>query len=156
MKKVLMIAFHYPPFCGGSGVLRTLKFSHYLPEHGWKPIILSASPRAYSQLGNDQVGGIPASAVVTRGFALDAARHLAIRGRYLKWVAQPDRWASWWLGAVPLGLYLIRRYKPEVIWSTYPIATAHLIGLTLKLMTGIPWIADCRDSMTEDDSRAML
>ena len=44
---------------------------------------------------------------------------------------------------------MIRRYKPAVIMSTYPIATAHLIGLTLHHLSGLPWIADCRDSMTE-------
>jgi glycosyltransferase involved in cell wall biosynthesis len=37
-----------------------------------------------------------------------------------------------------------------VIWSTYPIATAHLIGLCLHRMTGIPWVADLRDPMTDD------
>ena len=37
------------------------------------------------------------------------------------------------------------------MWSTYPIATAHLIGLTLKTLTGIPWVTDFRDSMTEDN-----
>jgi glycosyltransferase involved in cell wall biosynthesis len=44
----------------------------------------------------------------------------------------------------------VRRERPDVIWSTYPIATAHLIGLTLHRLTRLPWIADFRDSMTED------
>ncbi|MGH7681978.1 MAG: glycosyltransferase, partial [Candidatus Eiseniibacteriota bacterium] len=35
------------------------------------------------------------------------------------------------------------------LWSTYPIATAHRIGLTLQSLTGLPWVADFRDSMTE-------
>lgn len=151
MKKILMIAFHYPPFTGGSGVLRTLKFSRYLPAHGWQPIVLSASPRAYPQSSKEQLSEIPQSAVVKRAFALDVARHLAIRGAYANWMAQPDRWASWSIGAIPVGLRLIRKHRPDVIWSTYPIATAHLIGLALRRLTGIPWIADFRDSMTEDD-----
>jgi glycosyltransferase involved in cell wall biosynthesis len=46
---------------------------------------------------------------------------------------------------------LVRRHRPKAIWSTYPIATAHLVGLTLSRLTGIPWVADFRDSMTEDD-----
>jgi glycosyltransferase involved in cell wall biosynthesis len=66
-------------------------------------------------------------------------------------LALPDRWVSWWLGAVPAGLLLIRKYRPDVIWSTYPIATAHLIGLTLHRLTGIPWVADLRDPMTDED-----
>jgi glycosyltransferase involved in cell wall biosynthesis len=66
-------------------------------------------------------------------------------------MALPDRWVSWWLGAVPTGIRLVRKYRPELIWSTYPIAAAHLIGLTLHRLTGIPWIADFRDSMTEQE-----
>ncbi|HXH12497.1 MAG TPA: glycosyltransferase [Alphaproteobacteria bacterium] len=150
MKKILMIAFHYPPWSGGSGIERTLKFSRYLPEYGWQPLILTAHPRAYAQRGDEQLSNIPASVLVRRAFAMDVARHMSFRGAYPQWLALPDRWGSWWLGAVPAGLRLIRRYRPAVIWSTYPIATAHLIGLTLHRLTGIPWVADFRDSMTEE------
>ena len=38
MKKVLIITYYWPP-AGGSGVQRWLKFSKYLPENGWRPII---------------------------------------------------------------------------------------------------------------------
>jgi glycosyltransferase involved in cell wall biosynthesis len=149
MPKVLMVAFHYPPFKGGSGVHRTLKFSHYLPQNGWLPIVLSAHPRAYPQAGEDQLQQIPSEVVVERAFALDASKHLSIGGRYSRFMALPDPWSSWWLGAVRTGLKLIHRHRPSVLWSTYPIATAHLIGLSLHRLTGLPWVADFRDSMTE-------
>jgi hypothetical protein len=71
-------------------------------------------------------------------------------GRYPRFLSLPDRWVSWWLGAVPLGLYLIKKYRPDIIWSTYPIATAHLIGLSLCRLTGVPWVADLRDLMIEE------
>jgi len=145
-----MIAFHYPPLHGSSGIQRTLKFSRYLPDHGWQPIILTTNPRAYPKIAEDQLREIPPDILVKRAFALDTARHLAIGSSYIKWMALPDRWISWWLGAVPAGLRLLRTYRPKIIWSTYPIATAHLIGLTLHRLTGVPWIADFRDSMTED------
>lgn len=151
VKRVLMIAYHYPPMHGSSGIQRTLKFSRYLPEFGWEPVVLSAHPRAFERTSADQLGEIPASVPVTRGFAVDTARHLAIGGRYPLWLALPDRWISWWLGAVPAGLKLVRRYRPDVIWSTYPIPTAHLIGLTLARLTRIPWVADFRDPMTDVD-----
>jgi hypothetical protein len=150
MKKILMIAFHYPPLCGGSGLHRTLSFSRYLPVHGWQPIVLTADPRAYPQ-GNGQQCEIPVDVLVKRAFAFDTARHLSILGSYFRWMALPDRWASWWPGAVAAGLRLLRRHRPQVIWSTYPIATAHLVGLTLHRLTGIPWIADFRDPMTDTD-----
>lgn len=149
--KVLMIAFHYPPLRGSSGILRTLKFSRYLPAYGWQPIVLTAHPRAYPQTGDDQLREIPPEITVERAFALDSGRHLSVRGRYPRWLALPDRWISWWFGAVLAGLRLIRRHRPKVIWSTYPIATAHLVGLTLARISGLPWVADFRDSMTEEN-----
>lgn len=146
-----MIAFHYPPYAGGSGVHRTLKFSRYLPNYGWEPIVLSAHPRAYEQIGYDQMKEIPGTLLVKRAFALDTARHLSVCGFHLRCMSLPDRWASWWFGAVAAGLQAVRRHRPVALWSTYPIATAHLIGLTLHRLTGLPWVADFRDSMTEED-----
>ena len=40
MKKVLIIAHSFPP-SGIVGALRPFKFAKYLPDFGWKPIILS-------------------------------------------------------------------------------------------------------------------
>lgn len=151
--RVLMIAYHYPPSSGSSGLQRTLSFSRYLPSYGFHPVILSAQPRAYPKTASDQLNDIPEQISVHRAFALDTARHLSLRGSYFSWMALPDRWVSWYLGAVPAGLKLIRKYKPRLIWSTYPIATSHLIALTLSRLTGIPWIADFRDPMVEIDPR---
>jgi glycosyltransferase involved in cell wall biosynthesis len=151
-----MVAFHYPPCFGSSGVHRTLKFSRYLPEFGWEPIVLSAHPSAYPRTSPGQLSEIPPTVPVTRSFAVDSRRHLAIRGKSLSIASLPDQWVSWWLTAVPAGLRLIRKHRPDVIWSTYPIATAHLIGLTLHCLSGIPWVADLRDVMTDHDYPAPL
>ncbi len=148
-RRVLMVAYHYPPGTG-SGVHRTLYFSRYLPEMGWDPIVLVPHPRVYAAPGKDQMGDIPEGVSLHRAFALDSSRHLALGGRYLRLTALPDRWVSWVLGAVPKGLLLIRRFRPAAIWTTYPIATAHLIGLCLHRLTGLPWIADMRDPMNAD------
>lgn len=151
MKKILMIAYHYPPVQGSSGVHRTLSFSRYLPEYGWSPIVLTVTPGAYPKVEPLRSTLVPETVIVERAFAIDTARHLAIAGRHLRLLALPDRWITWWLSGVLKGLRLIRRHRPEVLWSTYPIATAHLIGLTLQRITGLPWVADFRDPMTETD-----
>ncbi len=44
----------------------------------------------------------------------------------------------------------VRRFHPDAIWSTYPIATAHAIGHTLARITRLPWVADFRDPMAQD------
>ncbi len=57
---------------------------------------------------------------------------------------------SWRWTAVAAGLKLIRHYQPAVLWSTYPIATAHQIGAILHRCSGLPWIADFRDPMAQE------
>ncbi|MFL6675150.1 MAG: glycosyltransferase [Massilia sp.] len=148
-KRALLIAFHFPPQAASSGIQRTLSFSKHLGKYGWEPIVLSAHPRAYSVQNPSQLAHVPANLVVRRAFALDAKHHMGIKGRYPQAVALPDRWITWWLGAVPAGLALIRKHRPQVIWSTFPISTAHLIGLTLHRLTGLPWVADFRDPMIQ-------
>jgi glycosyltransferase involved in cell wall biosynthesis len=149
VKRVLMVAFHFPPLRGSSGIQRTLKFAQYLPAQGWQPLVLSAHPRAYANQGPDQLAEIPPEAVVKRAFALDSARHLAWRGRYLGFTAWPDRFVGWVLGAVPAGLSLVRKYHPQVIWATHPVASAILIGLLLHKLTRLPLVVDFRDPMTD-------
>ena len=146
-----MIAYHYPPVWGSSGVQRTLKFSRYLLDHGWEPLVLTVHPRAYQEINAQQMGEVPQGIEVTRAQAWDTARHFAIKGTYPGHLALPDRWVSWILGGTISGLKLIRKYQPDAIWSTYPIASAHLLGLTLHRLSGIPWVADFRDSMSEDN-----
>ncbi|SIS47860.1 glycosyltransferase [Neptunomonas antarctica] len=150
INNVLLIAFHYPPVKVSSGVQRTLAFSRYLPENQWQPWVLTAHPRAYPSISDDQIGDIPEGVVVKRAFALDSARHLSCRGRYLDILALPDRWISWWMAGVIGGLRTIRQNKVSLIWSTYPITTAHLIALVLQRVTGLPWVADFRDAMVDD------
>ena len=150
MKRLLMVAFHFPPLAGSSGIQRTLCFARHLPRFDWEPLILTAHTRAFERVSDDQLGDLPSEVIVERAFALDSARHLAILGRYPAFAARPDRWITWWLGAVLQGLAMIRKYRPDALWSTYPIATAHKIGHTLQRLSGVPWIADFRDPMAQD------
>lgn len=152
-RRVLLVAFHFPPFKGSSGLERTLAFCRNLLRQGWQSRVLSVHPRAYPSASDERMGDIPAEVPVDRAFALDTSRHLSVRGWYPGWAALPDRWISWVFGAVPCGLGIVRRWKPQAIWSTYPIATAHLIGWALHRLTGVPWIADFRDPMVEFNHR---
>lgn len=148
MRQVLFIAMHFPPYATGSGYLRTLKFCEYLPQFGWKPVVLTMTARTY---GNPQPDRPFAPQYpIYRAAALDAARHLAIRGRYPGAIALPDRWASWTPHAIWLARKAIRTHRPDVIVSTYPVATAHLIGLAIHRLYGIPWVADFRDPMVDE------
>jgi len=151
MKRLLYVAYHFPPQSGSSGLLRSLKFCRYLPESGWLPTVLSVQPTAYERVDQNMLREIPPEVSIIRTCALDTRRHLAFGNRYVSWMALPDRWVSWCFSAVPFGLLSIFRARPDLIFTTFPIATAVLIGLFLHRMTGIPWVVDFRDSMTEDE-----
>ena len=58
-KRVLIVAYHFPPIAGSSGVLRALKLCRYLPENGWQPTVLAPNPRAYERTDSSQLSDIP-------------------------------------------------------------------------------------------------
>lgn len=150
-RRVLLIAYHYPPIQGSSGVQRTLRFSQYLPEFGWSPVVVTIAPHAYENRSPVANGCPVPTENVHRAFGLDAARHLSVFGRYPRRLALPDRWASWRTFAVRKALRVIAKEPVDAIFSTYPIASAHAIGLELAERTGLPWIAEFRDPMWQGD-----
>jgi hypothetical protein len=149
-RRVLMVAFHFPPMAGSSGLQRTLRFVQHLPEFGWQPIVLTAHPRAYETTSDDLIAEVPKGVVVKRASAFDTARHFSLFGRYPSFLARPDRWRSWLWSGVRTGMRLIRELDPDIIWSTYPIASAHQLAARMQKATSIPWVADFRDPMAQD------
>jgi hypothetical protein len=149
MNRVLMVAYHFPPLAGSSGIQRTLRFVQQLPRFGWQPLVLSIDVRAYQRTAEDLLADVPRDTVVKRAFGLDAARHLAIGRFYFAGLARPDRWMSWRWSAVRDGMRMIDEFRPQALWSTYPIATAHVIAAELQRRSGLPWIADFRDPMAQ-------
>ncbi len=113
--------------------------------------MLTLHPRNYESLDSQRnvsdFQGVP----VVRAFALDTKKHLSFRGAYFDWMALPDRWVTWLVGAIPSGLRAIRKHRAEVIFSTFPVPTAILIGFILHRISGKPWVVDLRDSMTEEN-----
>src|SRR5688572_15268141 len=89
-RRVLLVAFHYPPIQGSSGVHRSLAFSRYLPEFGWDVSVLTVAARAHEQWLAANLRLIPTHAHVFRAQAWDAARHFAVMGRYPSMLALPD------------------------------------------------------------------
>lgn len=151
MRAVLLIAFHFPPVQGSSGVQRTLRFAQNLPKFGWHPIVLSVDPRAYESRLAAPGNEVPENLEVHRAFGLDTARHLSLFGRYPRQLALPDRWATWRLRAVPMAMRIIRDRGVKAVWSTFPIATAHQIGIEVARRSRLPWIAEFRDPMWQGD-----
>jgi glycosyltransferase involved in cell wall biosynthesis len=150
-RTVLLIAYHFPPVQGSSGVQRTLRFAQHLPKYGWRPIVLSIDTRAYESTAQVVGNEAPAGLEVHRAFGFNTATQLSIFGRYPATLALPDRWATWRYWAVPNGMRIIREQRVDALWSTFPISTAHLIGLQLARKSRLPWLAEFRDPMWQSD-----
>jgi glycosyltransferase involved in cell wall biosynthesis len=149
-KRVLIVAYHFPPIQGSSGVHRTLAFAKFLREFGWDATVLSVAPRAYESYRDENFAMVPPHVDVVRAPAWDTARHFSLRGWYPRLLALPDRWRSWIIPGTRAGRRIVREQRPAALLSTFPIASAHEIGLRLHRATGLRWVADFRDPMAQD------
>ena len=143
-RTILMIALDFPP-CQSAGVQRTLKFAEYLADLGWKVVVLTVNENVYTV--TDKQLTIPEKIKVYRCHSFDSAIDFSVKGKYFAWSKVPDRWWSWAIKAIPLGKKLIEKYQPAIIWSTYPVSTAHFIAYKLQQSSKLPWVADYRDPL---------
>ena len=65
MKKVLIITYYWPP-TGGSGVQRWVKFSKYLPQFGWQPVIYTPENPEMTSIDKTLEEDVPNEAVVIK------------------------------------------------------------------------------------------
>lgn len=173
MRKALIITYYWPP-AGSSGVQRWLKFVKYLREFGWEPVIYTANNPEVAALDESLKNDIPEGIEVIKrnvpepyklykfitgnrgkkigvGFTSETSKSgmlnrmaVWIRGNFfipdarMFWIAPSTRYLS---------KYLIKN-PVDIIITTGPPHSLHLIGLRLKRRFNIPWIADFRDPWT--------
>ena len=175
MKRVLIISYYWPP-TGGSGVQRWVKFAKYLPEEGWQPVIYT--PENPEQLAKDTSleAEVPEETEVIKthiiepyelykkvlrksGHSKEAvevnpvnAQHKSLLQKAAMWVRgnlfRPDPRCLWIRPSVRFLKKYLAEHPVDLIVSTGPPQSMHLIGLRLARETGLPWIADFRDPWT--------
>ena len=148
-RRLLVVAFHYPPDNTSTGVLRTHCFTLYLEQHGWASEIISVNERMYKSVNNDPPAP-PTHAKVHRTWAADAKELFGIGGRYPAFLGVPDRYWPWIIPGYRQARRVIAKRPVDAIFTTYPPVSALLIGLLLKRSTGLPWIVDLRDPWVEE------
>ncbi len=165
--RLLVIAFFFPP-AGGGGVQRTLKFCKFLPELGVDVHVLAPSDSKWLARDEPLLDAVPATAHVHRtpflgprasllGERLEGVkgwRRAAITARHAYTrLLVPDKAAPWSATAVPAAVRIVRRDRIDVIMTTSPPHSAHLIGAAVAAATGRPWVADFRDSWLANPHR---
>lgn len=139
MKRLLVVANPYPPMAS-AGTTRVVRFLRHLPDEGWEPWVLTA--RAEGPAAE------PPDVRVTRAAVPWPRRLLGGGSRSThvnRWIAVPDPYFAWIGPAVLKGRELLRRESFDVILSSSPRASAHLVAAVLAERTGVPWLADYRD-----------
>ncbi|WP_246480074.1 glycosyltransferase [Motiliproteus sediminis] len=145
-----MVAYHFPPAAFSSGVHRLVALANALSAQCWDVSVLTVREQLYERTDAAALEAVDPRVRILRSRAYDTRKHLSIKGRYLQTMALPDTLQSWVLFGLIAGLRQIRRQRPAVILSSYPIASSHLLAYCLHRLTGIPWIADFRDPMAQD------
>lgn len=146
-KSLLMFAFYFPPFGQSTGRQRTLSFVRHLPAAGWRPIVITARESAYTATDARTLAEIPPGTEVLRAWGFDIGKAASIAGVYPRWLATPDRWTSWALGAFRAGVEAARLHRPQALWATFPAPSALLAAVLVRRWTRIPLIADLRDPL---------
>jgi glycosyltransferase involved in cell wall biosynthesis len=171
VKNLLIITYSWPP-AGGAGVQRWLKFSKYLPEFGWNPIILTVDPDqgSYPQRDESLLKEVRDEVEVFRTHSFEPLQLYAkavgkdrvpyggfsnqksnssfsrfIRGNFFI----PDARRGWNRYAIAKAKEIISTRTIDCVVTTGPPQSTHLIGLDLKRDLGIKWGIDLRDPWTD-------
>jgi glycosyltransferase involved in cell wall biosynthesis len=157
--RLLLVTFYFPP-AGGAGVPRPLKLAEQLAELGVDVHVLAPDDPRW--LHEDREIEIPRSITVHRAHYIGPRgrrpseelhgkrgldrfrRQLALTPRRL---LLPDENVSWVATALPQAIKIIRREQIDIVLTTSPPGSVHLIGYLAKRLAGPYWVADLRDSM---------
>ena len=182
MHRVLIITYYWPPN-GGAGVYRWLKFSKYLPQNGWQPVIYTPQdPELVSHdpdLSKDIAQEVEVvRQPITEPFSLykrftGRKQEERVQTAFLNeggkrgwkddvalWIRSnlfiPDARVWWVKPSIKFLTNYLKEHPVDAIITTGPPHSMHLIGLGLKRATGIKWVADFRDPWTDIDYYGQL
>ena len=163
--KVLLVTMYFPP-AGGGGVQRPLKIATHLPALGIETHVLA--PDDPKWIHRDEDLRPPTQAFVHR------ARYLGPRARMpseemhglsgtdlllaqaklaYRRVLLPDASVTWLPTAVPTAVRIVKSEGIDAVITTSPPNSMHLLGASVKRLTGIPWVADFRDAVLGNADR---
>lgn len=158
MKNVLLVAYCFPP-AAGPAVQRSAKFAKYLPEFGYRPVVLTAAEEEIE-------GAIHAVRDPTLLEDLEETSIVRCRG-YERWIVnlprklrlsaitsfllRPDKNILAWVPcAQQVAERIASRQRIEAIYTSIGPFSSVLLGARLKKRLGVPWVVDYRDPWTDD------
>lgn len=167
MKKVLVIAFLYPPIFN-SGTRRSLEFVNHLPDNGWDPTVLTVANPSPKECDNSLLDEVRPGTKIVRvpllgahigawigsalGF-LGGRQRIAdgIAWRVRRYWNVPDDCASWIPMAVAKARELHAEQPFDAIYATGWPWSAFLVAEKVGRATGVPYVVDYRDLWKPSD-----
>lgn len=177
MRRVLIITYYWPP-SGGSAVLRWLKFSKYLRDFGWEPVIFTPENPEPQEIDESLLQDIPENMEILKTRIIEpysiykwltgkkqsdrlgvALMNDSPKKNFLStlslWIRSnffiPDPRMLWIRPSVRNLLNYLKENPVDLVISTGPPHSMHLIARKLKKKTGVKWVADFRDPWTNID-----
>jgi glycosyltransferase involved in cell wall biosynthesis len=177
LNKVLFVTYHFPP-SGSAKTRRTLKFLKYLCQFSWHPVVLTANEYRIFNFDSSLLQEVPKEVPVYRTNDLplfsqrvnssekkeqaekatgikNFVKQLKVKSFKLlkQWIIIPDEFITWLPFAFFRGINVIHKEGVEVIYSTAPPFSNHLIALLLKKYTRKPLAIDFRDAWVANPAR---
>lgn len=175
MRRLLIVAYYFPP-SGGPGVQRVLKYTKYLPQFGWEPIVLTVENGQFPAIDTSLLKEIPSEAKIFRtkifepydlyriitgkpkNVSIDVnvirkeGQTIPLKEKVAEFVRAtffiPDARIGWLFTAKKKALEIVDRYKVDAVYSSSPPYTCSLIARYVRRKRQIPWIAGFRDPWT--------
>jgi len=176
-KKVLIITYYWVP-SGGSGVQRFLKFTKYLREFGWEPVIYTVENGEYPVIDHSLQKDVPENLTVIKQpiwepysfykrfvgqkqsermnpAFFSEKKKPKLTEKFSIWLRGnffiPDARMFWIKPAVRFLKNYLKENPVDVVISTGPPHSAHRIAYHLQQEIKIRWLADFRDPWTQID-----
>ncbi|MBB6680078.1 glycosyltransferase family 4 protein [Aequorivita sp. 609] len=172
MKRALIVTYYWPP-AGGPGVQRWLKFVKYFKEFGVEPIVYIPENPNYPLVDENFSSEIPSNVEIIKHPIKEPYRFakffskkktkqmssgiipkkdssaieklmLYVRGNFFI----PDARVGWVKPSVKYLSDYLENNAVDVVITTGPPHSLHLIGKQLKKELNVKWIADFRDPWT--------
>ncbi len=172
MNKFLFVTYYFPP-AGGPSVQRIIRIIQHTTGMGWEPVVLTVKNGDYTSLDPSLEKVIPPLVKIIRteifepynfyraflGKKKDEKIPLAVLSANKKagWKERianfiranffiPDGRIGWYRSGVKAGVRAIKEDKDiQLVFSSGPPHTVHLIARKIAQKTGLPFVADFRD-----------
>jgi glycosyltransferase involved in cell wall biosynthesis len=175
LKKVLILTYYWPP-CGGAGVQRWLKFTKYMREFKYEPVIYTAENPEYPSIDESLERDVPDNLTVLKtrvwepyklykwftfqkkGHKVNTAflnekKKQGLTEKIAIWIRGnlfiPDARRFWIKPSVRYLIHYLSENPVDLIVSTGTPHSLHLIALKITKKLKIPWVADFRDPWTK-------